>query len=325
MRRREFITMVGGASATWPLVARAQPTLPVIGWLTASPIEDMRIRIPPFHQGLSQADYVEGQNVTIDARSAESHLDRLPALASEMVQRRVAVILSSSLAATLAAKAATQSIPIVFISSVDPTESSLVTSWNRPGGNITGFDVLGGQLAAKRVQMLHELVPTATVIAVLVNPQSPITETETRSIQAAANILGVRLLIVNATGPDDFETAFTTLEQQRAGAVLVSNDALFLYQSARLVGLAARHAVPTIYWDRTAPRAGGLLSYSTDLNDVYRQAGVYVGRILKGESPADLPVQQVTKVELVINLQTAKALGLAVPTSLLVRADEVIE
>jgi putative tryptophan/tyrosine transport system substrate-binding protein len=283
----------------------------------------MRGRIPALKQGLSHTGHVEGQTFTIDHRSAESRLDRLPALAAEMVRRRVAVILSSTLPATLAAKAATQSIPIVFVTSADPVKSGLVTNLNRPGGNVTGLAVLGTELTAKRLEMLRELAPTATVIGLLVNPSTPITENEVREAQAAARALGVRILIVEATLPNDFEAAFAALEQQSAGALLISDDALFLYQTPRLVALAARHAVPTMYWDRAAPKAGGLSSCGTDVDDAL--AGVYIGRILKGERPADLPVQQSTKVEVNLNLKTAKALGIKVPTALLVRADEVIE
>jgi putative ABC transport system substrate-binding protein len=324
-KRRTFIGGLGSAAA-WPVVGRAQqPAVPTIGWLTVGLIDYTLNRIPALSEGLAQAGYVEGRNLVIDRRVAEYHIDRLPALATELVRRRVAVILSTSLPATLAAKAATQSIPIVFVTGVDPVKSGLVANLNRPGGNVTGFTNLGTELAAKRLEVFHELVPTATVIGFLVNPTTPFTADEVRETQAAASTLGVRLLVATATQPDDFDAAFATLKQQGAGALLLSEETLFLYSTPRLVALAARHAVPTMYWDRAATRAGGLLSYGTDLNDTYRQAGGYIGRILKGEQPAGLPVQQSTKVELALNLETAKRLGMTFPTGLLVRADEVIE
>jgi putative ABC transport system substrate-binding protein len=324
MRRREFVAGLAGAIAV-PRVGRAQQAAkPVIGWLITGALEDVSQIKPALHRGLAETGHVESRNLAFEYRSAEYHFDRLPALATELVRRPVAVIFASTLQSILAAKAATQAIPIVFVTSADPVTTGIVASLNRPGGNVTGFTSLGTGLAAKRLELLHELVPTASPIAVLVNPTSPLTDGEMREVRAAAGILGVRLLILNATLESDLETAFATLAQEHAGALLVSEDALFSNHFDRLIALAARHAVPTVYAARGIAMAGGLMSYGGS-GDVFRQAGAYIGRILKGERPADLPVQQATKIEMVINLKTAKALGLTFPITLLGRADEVIE
>jgi putative ABC transport system substrate-binding protein len=326
MRRREFIAGLGSAAA-WSLAARAQqPALPLVGWLGvgASP-EDARDGITAVKQGLTETGFVEGRNFTFEYRWADYHLERLPGLAADLVRRRVAVMVALTTAASLAAKAATDTIPIVFSVGIDPVAYGLVASFNRPGGNITGAAALGTLLAAKRLEVLHELVPAASLFAVLANPNSPVTAFETKELDAAARVLGVRLLIMDAAGPDEFGMAFATIAQQRAGALLVSSDVLFTNRRDQLIALAARHAMPTMYLFRAAPETGGLMSYASDFSESQSQAGRYVGRILKGEKPADLPVQQATKVELVINLKTAKTLGITFPASLLVRADKVIE
>jgi putative tryptophan/tyrosine transport system substrate-binding protein len=327
MRRRQFIAGLGSAAA-WPVVARAQQrAMPVVGYLDAGTLDKARERFAHVQRGLSDAGYVEGQNMAVEYRCAEDHSDRLPALADDLVRRRVAVIVTLGTAVVFPAKAATKSIPIVFATGTDPVETGLVASLNRPGGNLTGIYNLNTTVVAKRLELLHELVPTATSIAYLVNPTNPIfAMAETRELQVAARTVGVRLLILKASDPSEFEAAFTTLVHDKAGGVVVSGEALFSRYSDRLVELAARHEVPAIYSARDNLAAGGLMSYGTDLPGAWRQVvGVYAGRILKGEKPADLPVQQVTKLELVINLKTAKALGLTIPETLLATADEVIQ
>jgi putative tryptophan/tyrosine transport system substrate-binding protein len=328
MKRREFITALGGTVAAWPLATRAQqPTMPVIGYLSGATFEMMRDYVAAFDRALADAGFIEGRNVAIDYRWAEGHNDRLPALAEDLVRRQVTVIaVGGSTPASLAAKAATQSIPIVFAVGTDPVGVGLVASLSKPGGNVTGVTNLNVELFKKCFEMMHSLMPQGTTIAVMVNPANiPQTATERTTIQDASRALGARVVILNASRPSEIESAFAELVDQRAGALVVSGETFFLTQRNRLVELAAHYAVPTIYAYREYPVAGGLMSYGGDYTEPFRLLGVYVGRILKGEKPADLPVQQATKVELVINLKTAKSLGLALSLPLLGRADLVIE
>jgi putative ABC transport system substrate-binding protein len=325
MRRREFLGVLGNAAA-WSLAAQAQQSaLPVIGFLGTRASGDDPQLLTAFRRGLEEAGYVEGRNVAIEYRFAENQYDRLPALAADLVQRQVALIAANG-AAAQAAKAATATIPIVFTAGFDPVEVGLVASLNRPGGNITGVGVLDVELGPKRLELLHELIPTATMIAVLVNPSDPArAETTLRQLQAAAHSLGLHLHVLNASTDSDFDTVFASLIQLHAGGLVIGGEPFFNSRSEQLGALTIRHAVPTIYQFRAFARAGGLASYGTNLADTYRQVGLYSGRILQGERPADLPIVQSTKVELIINLKTAKALGLTIPISLLGRADEVIE
>jgi putative ABC transport system substrate-binding protein len=326
MKRRTFITALGGAAA-WPLVAGAQqPAMPVIGFLSPGSPETDTSRMNTFRRGLAEVGYVEGENVAIEYRGAQNQLDHLPTLAIDLANRQVAVIISVAIEATLAAKAATNTIPIVFAIGADPVQFGLVTSLNRPGGNITGVITLNATVLGKRLELLHELVPATGVIALLTNPNSAWKEVETKALHEAARALGVELRVLNVANASKIDTAFaTTLAKERSVPVVVSNDPFFTNQRVQLVALAARHAIPAIYAYREFAAAGGLMSYGPEWLDVYRQIGTYAGRILKGAKPSDLPVQQVVKVELVINLKTAKALGLSVPVSLIGRADVVIE
>ena len=327
MKRRAFITLLGGATAAWPLATRAQQSaMPVIGFLSTTSSERDAGRLRAFRQGLSETGFVEGRNVAIEYRWAEEHNDRLPALAADLVSRRVSVIATAGdLSGMLAAKAATRIIPIVFTTGRDPVELGLVASLSRPGGNLTGVTTLSAEMEPKRLELLHEVVPTAATIAVLVNPASPNAEVLSKGLQAAARTLGLKLQLLNARTEGDFETVFATLVQLQAGGLVIATDALFISWSERLAALALRHVVPAIFQFRAFAEAGGLMSYGGSIADFYRLSGVYTGRILKGEKPADLPVQQSTKAELIINLKTAKALGITFPLPLVGRADEVIE
>lgn len=326
MKRRKFLGVLGGAAATWPLAARAQSSaLPVIGFLNGASPDGFAPMLASFRQGLKETGYVEGQNVAIEYRWADGQYDRLPALAADLVRRQVLVIAATSTPANLVAKTATNTIPIVFTTGSDPVELGLVTSLNRPGGNVTGVTQLTGEVLPKRVELARELIPTATVIALLVNPRNPTAGTLTRVSQAAAAALGVRLEILQASTEAEVDNAFDTLLQKRAGALVIGADAFYNSHAELLAALAIRHLVPAIYEFHQFAAAGGLISYGGSIIESYRLAGVYTGKILKGDKPGDLPVQQSTKVELIINLKTAKALGITVPLSLLGRADEVIE
>jgi putative ABC transport system substrate-binding protein len=325
--RREFITLLGGSAAAWPLAARAQqPAMPVVGFLSGRSLDDSKQMIAALGRSLNEQGFIERQNVAIEYRWADGHYDRLPELAADLVRRNVAVILAvGSVPSPLAAKAATSTIPIVFIVGGDPVRFGLVASLNRPGGNVTGVSVLSGPLTAKRLELLRELVHQAGVVACLVNPNNPEADSQLTDIRAAARTFGQEILILNASTDDELHTAFAMLVRQRAAGLLVGNDAFFVLRREQLVALAAHHAIPAVYFLREFAAAGGLMSYGDSLTDAYRQVGLYLGRILKGTKPTDLPVQQSTKVELIINLKTANALGLDVPPTLLARADEVIE
>ncbi len=326
MRRRDFIAFLGGAAAAWPLAARAQqPALPVVGFLDGRSADNSAHLVAAFRRGLSETGHVEGRNVAVEYRWARGQYDRLPALAAELVRRQVNVIATNGNASALAAKAATKTIPIVFSTGADPVAAELVASLNRPGGNLTGVTSLGVELGPKRLELLHELVPAATSIAQLVNPANRSAETQVRDIQSASRAMGLKIHVLHARTEREIDAAFAALSQVRANALVIAPESFFVSRSEQLAALTVRYAVPAIFSYREFAAAGGLMSYGGSITDSYRQVGVYIGRILKGEKPADLPVQQSTKVELIINLKTAKALGLTVPLSLLGRADEVIE
>jgi putative ABC transport system substrate-binding protein len=325
IRRRDFVTLLGGAAAAWPLAVRAQQSaMPVIGFLRSTSRADSTRLVTAFSQGLKEAGFVEGQHVAIEYRYADNQLDRLPALVADLIRRPVAVIVGNTPSA-LAAKAATTTVPIVFAMGSDPVLDGLVASLNRPGGNVTGVNFFGSVLGPKRLELLRQLAPKATTVAMLVNPNTPETEAERRDVQAAAQALGQQLTVLDVTSDRDIERAFATFVQLDASALLVGGGPFLNSHRALVVALASRHALPTSYANRAAVVAGGLMSYGSSQPDSYRQVGIYTGRILKGEKPADLPVTRSTKFEFVLNLNTAKTLGLDVPDKLLALADEVIE
>jgi putative ABC transport system substrate-binding protein len=325
MRRREFITLLGGAAGAWPLAARAQqPSLPVIGYLEASRGQFADL-IPAFRRGLSETGYIDGQNVRIEYRWAEGQYDRLPTLTAELISDGATLIFTTALISAQAAKAVTTTVPIVFVSGPDPVELGLVASLNRPGGNLTGITLFTSTVLAKRLQLLRELLPAATTFAFVVNPNNTRADSDIQEMETAARGLGQQIIVAKAGTERDFETVFETLAQRSIQALVIGGDPFFNSQAQHLVALASHHAIPTIYPLHEFAAVGGLMSYGSSISDAYRQAGTYVGRILKGAKPADLPVMQPTEFELVINLKTAKALGLTVPPTLLGRADEVIE
>ena len=325
MKRREFLGVLGGAVTAWPLAVRAQQTMPVIGFLNGASLAGYAPMVAAVRQGLKEVGYVEGQNVAIEFRWAEGKYDRLPALATDLARRQVAVIAATSTPAALAAKAVTSTIPIVFTTGADPVELGLVASLNRPGGNVTGVSFLVNELTAKQFEMLHKTVPNAVLFGFLVNPDFAFAGSQTKDAQEAARALGHQLLVLPAKTESEIDAAFATLVQQKAGGLVTISEPFLNSRRNQIVALAARHSLPTLYPDRDYVVAGGLVSYGTSITGAYREVGVYSGRILKGEKPADLPVVRPTKLELVINLKTAKTLGLAVPGSVLALAEEVIE
>ena len=326
MKRREFITLLGGSAAAWPLAARAQqPVMPVIGFVVGGGAAELARAVAAFRAGLNEAGFVEGRNVAIEFRWAEGQYQRLPAMAAELVGRHVAVILAGTGASALAAKGATTTIPIVFVMGSDPVKIGAVSSLSRPGGNITGAFMLSTALEAKRLELLHEVVPAAGMVGLLVNPTFPDAESQVRDVQAAAQTMAIGIVAIRASSAGDIDGAFSELVERRGGALLVASDPFLFAHRNRIITLAARHRLPAIYQWRDFAEDGGLMSYGTNLAEPYRLAGTYTGRILKGEKPAELPVVQSTKVEFAINLKTAKTLGLTIPLPLLGRADEVIE
>jgi putative ABC transport system substrate-binding protein len=326
MRRRDVIRGIAGSAAAWSLAARAQQsTMPVIGYLSQGSAESDDVRLAGLRRGLAEAGHVEGRNVTIEYRWAANQIDQLPALAADLLQHRVAVIVTPGTLSTFAAKAATSTVPIVFVTGTDPVQLGLVGSLNQPGGNVTGYTVLRHDLSAKRLEMLHELLPGTASVGFLEDPRNPTAELETRELLAASRALGVKIQMLHVATEGEIDSAFASLVQARTGALLVPDEIFFSDRITQLVALAARYAVPTLYSIREFPLAGGLMSYGISRAETYRLIGLQVARILEGQKPADLPVIQSTKIELVINLKTAKALGVTIPPSLLARADEVIE
>jgi len=326
MKRRDFISLLGGAAFAWPVAGRAQqPGMPVIGFLSAVSPGPFAQRVAAFQRGLNEAGYVEGRNVAIESRWAEEKYDRLPALAADLVGRRVALIVTYTDAAALAAKAATKTIPIVFINGGDPVRAGIVSSLNRPGENVTGASFFGVDLAPKQLALLHEIVPHASVIAHLVDQNVPDAVTQLPAMQEAARVLGLRLVVLRVRTANDIDAAFATIVRERAGALVVGTGALLTNRRKEIIGLAARHTLPAIYPFREFTADGGLISYGNNVSDTFREGGVYAGRILKGARPADLPVILPTKFEFVLNLKTAKAMGIKVPLAVAGRADEVIE
>jgi putative ABC transport system substrate-binding protein len=325
MKRRAFITLLSGAAISWPLAARAQQPMPVVGFLRSGTIADVPHRVTAFREGLKEAGFVEGQNVAIEYRSDEGQTDRLPLLLADLLRRQVALIVGFNTPAALAAKAATKTVPIVFVTGGDPVRAGLVATLNRPGGNVTGISIISTELGAKRLGLLRELRPEATRIAVLVDPKWPLAERFLSEVEAAASAMGQQIEVLYVGSDREIETAFTTLVQRGAGALQVGVGSLLLSKRERIAALAARHRIPAIYGQRDYVEAGGLISYAPSIPDSFRQAGIYAGRILKGEKPGDLPVVLPTKFELVINVKAAKALRLEIPDRLLALADEVIE
>jgi putative tryptophan/tyrosine transport system substrate-binding protein len=324
MKRREFITLIGGAAA-WPLTVRSQSAVPVIGLVGTAAASEWKPYVDAFYRGLGEVGYVERRNVAIEARWANGQYERLPAMAADLIQRQTTVIVALSTPAARAAKAATATIPVVFTTISDPVQMGLVASLNRPGGNVTGVTNLSAEVGPKLLELLREAVPTAKIIALLVNPTNPTAETLSKSLQTAARASGLQLHVLNASTEKELNSVFMTLRQLQAEGLVVVSDVFLTTQSEQLAALTVRHAMPAIFQDRQFASAGGLMTYGGSITDMYRQAGVYTGRILKGEKPADLPVVQATKLELTINLKTAKALGLNIPNSLIGRADELIE
>jgi putative tryptophan/tyrosine transport system substrate-binding protein len=326
MRRREFVSLLGGAAA-WPLAAQAQQAaMPVVGLLGATTAQGYAAQLAAFRQGLSEAGFFEGRNVAIEYRWAENQYDRLPALAADLVRRQVAVIATlGGNPTSLIAKAATTTIPVVFHGSVDPVEAGLVASLNRPGGNVTGVVTLNIDTGPKRLELIRELLPAATTVGLLINPANPVAEIQSKVLQAAARTLGLQLRIANASTEREFDAAFATFSQWQVGGLVIGTDGFLVGQSEQLAALTVRYSLPTIFQYRAFATAGGLMSYGGSVTDSYRLSGDYAGRILKGEKAADLPVQRATKVELIINLKTARTLGITFPITLLGRADEVIE
>ena len=326
MRQHEFIKVIASSAAAWPLAARAQQAaMPVVGFINAASAQNYTRQLAAFLKGLGEVGYVDGRNVRVEVRWADGQNDRLPAMAADLVHRQVSVIAATTTPAALAAKSATTTIPIIFELGSDPVQLGLVSSLSRPGGNITGATTLGAELGPKRLELLHEVIPAASNVAFLVNPTAPIAESLTRDMQAGARALGLQLHVLHASTEHDFDTVFATLAGVNAGALVISTDPFFNSQSERLAHLASRHAVPAIFSYREFAVAGGLMSYGGSFTEAYHLAGIYTGRILNGEKAADLPVQQATKVELFLNLKTAKALGITIPLPLSGRADEVIE
>jgi len=326
MKRREFITLLGGAAAAWPLAARAQrPPVPVVGFLNSGSAAEWAHLVAAFTEGLNEAGYLEGKNVAVEYRWAQGENDRLPGLAADLVRRQVAVIAALGPAATAAAKAATTTIPIIFAVGTDPIDLGLVTSFRRPTSNLTGINIFAEALTPKRQELLHELVPNASLVAMLVNPTSPQTQSELRDVEAAAGRLGQQVRIFNVRTDPEIDAAFATIIDQRVGGLLVQPGEFFTVRRDQLVLLTTRHAIPAVFGFREFVMAGGLMSHGPSLRAAYRQVAIYTGRILKGEKPADLPVQQATAFETVVNLKAAKALGVTIPTAILLRADEVIE
>jgi ABC-type uncharacterized transport system substrate-binding protein len=328
MKRRDFITLLGGAAVAWPLAARAQQSsVPTIGILYGGTSDDFAYLLPSFRRGLRESGYIESRNVAIDYRWAENRYDRVPTLAEELVQRQVDVFVAIGGGGYVAkiAKATTPAIPIVFTTNLDPVQSGLVASLNKPGGNATGMSFFGAMLEPKKLELMHELTPKSAAVAVLVNPSNPNTESIVKTVNEAGYALGRNLIVVTANTEHELEPAYTTMAERRAGGLIVTADPFFNARRAQIVSLTARHSIPAIYEWREFAELGGLMSYGSSITDAFRQVGIYVGRILKGEKPGDLPVQQPARFELVVNLKTANTLGLAIPTAILLRADEVIE